>query len=893
MEKRSICSDPEAPIGGVSGLLDNRGSGKSRFLVSISCMILAASLQAGVLAAAVPRIVERRPGGPEIILEHHPESDVSCLAVAVAAGSAYETPGTRGISHFLEHMVFDGSERYSRIDISDWIDGTGAFLNAFTRKETTVYFLVVPSSRLEQGIEILSQMLLHSTFPQDEFEKERKIILEEIRKTLDDPASVRERFVERYLYRGSGLTEPIIGYPATIESISREQIMGFYRDHYRSDRMRVYLIGGFEPERARGWIHDYFPASAVEGSEPRVGHSARVPRWSGEVTVRSVEDLDPGLDMLIRMPSPLEPGFAASLLLSSMLGGERSPIPGIFEGLSLPEPEVSFEVHAGFSALRIHVPEGGERSAYLGAPGALAALSDWRPSPDEIDAARTAFLASEVIDREKYHFYVMLHGGKIALFGDAYLEAALEGVSGVGERDCRRTLERSFAQPRFNACLIEPAVESSPPAPGGSQYEVEILGNGCMVTALQRTGSGVAALHLMIGGRNCREGDAGRGITVLLHHLLESSAAGKSLGIELERLGARVQWADNPYIPFDDYYLSPSYSFIRLEAPAGNIEPALELLIDHLKASDLTAEDLTQALGPLQMQLRMRGGSATAALEGVIYGELFGDHPYGRSIFPAQELLGAVSIDDLTRFREAYISGGNVIASLVSPMPPADGMDLLTRHLSALPAGSVVDCPAQPGQGEHSVVERPIDKEGAYIGAGWYHSIEDPDRIAALLVAAEVLSRRMQLELRERQGLAYSTGCGVELLPGGAVVIASIGTRAQNIEVADKGVRSEIERLASEPPSPGEVLTAINRLVGRRSRSELSSINQALAACHDLFVTRGSVSMKSRIERVKVDRVTEIAGGSFPLSGAVFVRLVPSGEGTERHMPPAMRMKMR
>ena len=719
------------------------------------------------------------------------------------------------------------------------------------------------------------------------------MVLEEIRKTMDDPASVRERLVERYLYRGSMLTETILGSPAMVESISREQIVRFYRDHYRSDRMKVYLIGGFDPGRVRGWISDYFLSPPGNGQVAQDDHLAMIPRWSGEVTVRATEDLDPGLDMLIRFPSPLEPGFAAALLVSSMLGGERSPLPGLFAELSLPEPEVSLEVHAAFSALRIHVPEGGEHNAYLGVPGVVATLSGWRPSSDEIDAARTAFLSSEVFDREKYHFYVMLHGEKIALFGDTYLSAALEGVSGVGESDCRRLLERSFTQPRFNACLIEAAVESRAPMRVSAPFETETLGNGCSITALQRTGSGVAAFHLLIGGRNCRENDAGRGMTVLLHHMIESSSAGRELGIELERLGARVQWADNPYIPFDDYYLSPSYSFIRLEAPAENIESALERLLDHLEHSSITDEDLAQALGPLQMQLGMRGASATAALRGIIYRELFGDHPYGESIFPEPDRLGAVTIDDLVGFREDYVAGANMIASLVSPLPPAEGKELLGRLLSRLPQGTAVDCPVPPGSGTHSVLEKPIDKEGAYIGAGWYHPLDDPDRAAALLVAAEVLSRRMQQELREKQGLAYSTGCGVTILPEGAVVIASIGTRAQNIEIADKGIRAEIERLASEGPSPEEVRTAINRLVGRRSRSELSSINQALAVCRDLFIQGEIVSMKNRIWSVTAPDVTAVAIGSFPLDGAVFVRLVPSGEGAERKMPPAMRMKMR
>jgi zinc protease len=892
MENRSICSDPSATRTASFVRCSGRTRPVRTALVLLAVVLSSVSPARAAHAEAGGWIVERRPGGPEIILERHPESDVACLAVAVEAGSAYETPETRGISHFLEHMVFDGSERYSRLEISDWIDGTGAFLNAFTRKETTVYFLVVPSGELEQAIEILSQMLLHSTFPVDEFEKERKVILEEIGKSMDDPASVRERLVERYLYRGSRLSEPIIGYPATIGTISREQIIRCYREHYRPARMRVYLIGGFDAQRARGWLSDYFSGTEAATSATRGSRAGAVPRWSNEVTVRTDEGLEPGLDILMPFSSPLEPGFPAALITADLLAGERSPLPGLFSRLSLPEPEVSLEVHSAFSAIRIHVPAGGRHDDYLEVTRALTELSGWKPSPEEVEAARTSFLSSEVFDREKYHFYIMLNGERVALFGTAYLTAALDGVSGVGERDCRRLIERSFSQLRFNACLIEPSMEMPAPAGGPRSFETSVLGNGCTALAVQRTGSGVAAFHLLVGGRNCREGVNGQGMTVMLHHLLESSSAGKELAARLGGLGARVEWADNPYIPFDDYFLSPSYSFVRLEAPAERIETAIEQLVGHLRRSPITGEDLAQAGGPLRMELRVRGGSAAAALEKIVYRELFGDHPYGRSMFPGQDQLEAVSPSDLEEFRRCYVTAGDMIASLVSPLPPADALGMLERLLSSLPQGTRTVCPPPPGPGKHAPVEEPTDKEGIYLAAGWYHPLEDPGAAAALLVAAEILSRRMQLELREKQGLAYSTGCSVELLPEGAVVIASIGTRAQNIDAADAGLRGEIERISSGAPGPEEVRTAVNRLVGRRSRSELSSINEAHAAGRDLFVTGEPISLKGRIERVTAAEVTA-AAGLFPLDRAVFVRLVPSGEGRERTMPPAMRMKTR
>ncbi len=838
------------------------------------------------------RVIE---GGPRVILEPHPESDIVCITVAVPTGSAFETPDTRGMSHFLEHMVFDGTERWSRIEMSDWVDERGAFLNAFTRKETAVYFLVVSRADLERGIELLSQMLLHSIFPPDEFEKERKIILEELRKGMDDPSSERERLVDRYLYRGSALAEPIMGYAATVETMRREDVMRFYRERYRTDMMRIHLAGGFDVGQACEWIGDYFPAE-----EPDEGRSVSIysgfdlgPRWSGEMTVRNADDLEPGFDIIIPLPAPGAKEFPAALLAANILTGESSPLPALFDSLSLPGPETGFEVHARFSALRIHLPWSGESGEhYTEVPGALMTLAAWEPSDKEIESARKAHLSAELFDREKYHFYIMLHGEKIGLFGETYLDAALDGIRNVKPGDCRRCIRATFGSMDYNAFILRPGVSLSRPAEHGEE-EVRTLENGCIVTSRTRSNSGVAALHLLVKGRNCLDREAGfSGMSALLHALFESSAAGKELSRALEERGCRLQWQDNPFIPMDDYYLNPSFSFVRLEAPADEIEPASRLLLDFLGNGVLTEEDLKKVMGPFMMELGVRGGSASGTLREVVYRELFGDHPYGSPIFPEPGRLRAVVMEDVASFRERYMRGGNLIASLVSPMPRGDALDLMSRVFAGLPPGESDECPLMPVMESYREVTDTIQKEGAYLAAGWLVHEDDPDRLATLLVAAQVLSRRMQQELREKQGLTYSTGCGMTLVPGGAVAMATIGTRGQNMEAAESGIKSEIERFAAEPPTEEEIEIAMSRLLGRRARSELSSINEASAAGSDLFMTGVPVSMNERIARVAAVDVSS-AAAEFAIDRALLVRLVPGEGAGKESTPPAMRMPMR
>ncbi|HSG28697.1 MAG TPA: insulinase family protein, partial [Candidatus Krumholzibacterium sp.] len=367
----------------------------NRGTISIICLLVAAMMPAvpvlvSAAPAGMPAALAMMPaapaaggremtlsGGPQLVLQHYPESKVFCIAVSVEAGSALESPEMRGVTHLLEHLCFDGTERFSREQISSWVDERGAFLNAFTRKETTVYFLLAGREYLEEGIELLSQMLLHSVFPEDELAKERKVVLEEIGHSIDSPGQERSMFVDRYLYRGSDLTEPVIGYPATIESMSRESIAAYYHERYRPGRMKVLLMGGFDPGSAAGWIGDYFsgPGKSGQGSL-----SGGVPRWSCEITRRTSEDMAAGIDLLVPVPGVGEGDFGAVLLLEELLHSGRNPLSVALAGAGLPDAETSLEVHAGFSALRFHVDAvSGDGEGLYALPAMIGSLADWRP----------------------------------------------------------------------------------------------------------------------------------------------------------------------------------------------------------------------------------------------------------------------------------------------------------------------------------------------------------------------------------------------------------------------------------------------------------------------------------------------------------------------------------
>jgi len=584
--------------------------------------------------------------------------------------------------------------------------------------------------------------------------------------------------------------------------------------------------------------------------------------------------------MLVRLPAVPDRDFPAALVASRLVAGEDSPFSRALAERSLRAPETSVETAGGFSALRIRVacPES-LLSACGEIPALVRALADWKPSPEEVEKAKAGFLASEALDREMYHFYIMSHGEAIALHGERYLDRISEGVRRVGARECARAFERYFREPQWNACVTRGATaeSASRDAPPSTEASYEPLPGGGVAGEARRPGSAAAAIHLLLRGRSCAGNGEEPGLVELLMTVLEVSPGGVSLASGLEALGARVSFGDNPYVPQDDYLLSPAFAFVRLEGPAERIEEAAGLLGEFLSGDAITEDALVEARAALSAETGMRSGSPYYALRAAMMQALFGDHPYAAPLFPSRPALARTTADDLRVLRAAIFARGNVAATMVSPLERAEAMAVLAGLVDRLPPGPAVACPPFPGPAAPGPVEKPVRAEGAYLAAGWLVPAESAIGTAAASVAAEILARRMQLELREKRGLAYSIDCSASPLPGGAAVTAYLGTGAARLEEARAALEAEIRGLRERPPDDGEIATAKSRLLGKRSRSELSSVNGAYAL--GLGVLLGGdgapLPLGPAVASARDEDVRSIVERTLVWERAVEIRLVP------------------
>src|SRR5436190_142176 len=167
------------------------------------------------------------PNGLDIVAEVNPDSHSFAAGLFVKTGSRDEDPAINGVSHFLEHMMFKGSEKYTWEDVNRIFDEIGARYNAFTSQEMTAYYANVLPEFTEQAIEHLSH-LLRPAIRNEDFTTEKKVILEEIAMHLDDPGHrLYERLMEQHFGKHP-LAMSVLGTPASIEKLERGQMADYF-----------------------------------------------------------------------------------------------------------------------------------------------------------------------------------------------------------------------------------------------------------------------------------------------------------------------------------------------------------------------------------------------------------------------------------------------------------------------------------------------------------------------------------------------------------------------------------------------------------------------------------------------------------------------------------------
>ncbi|HUV30748.1 MAG TPA: pitrilysin family protein [Acidobacteriota bacterium] len=902
---------------------------------TVSITVLVAVLVVTALTVRVTANTEtfRLENGMEVILKENHSSPMVASVVFVKSGSKYESNFENGITHFLEHLLFDGTVNQSREELDASISDLGGYINAFTAKDMTGYLVLLPKQFIEYGLAVQADMLFCSTLPEEELPKERKVVMEEINRSADYPGSAAQAFFTEKAYAGTPYSRPVLGFKPFIENIPREAIIAYWKQAYTPDNMIMLVIGDFDSGQMKETVTGLFGAfsgmaaadspAALPGAESRSGPQVILGAGlSGRNVYDTVANVTSTyVDFSFAAPHYQDQDYVPFNLLTEYLAlDEISPLKRALTAGADPlatEVSVSLVTRSEFSRLEVSVilqdTDRADRVVET-VVGELSGLGSRAADPEALEGIKTSVKCSNIYNTEKLHYYGFIIAPMIMTAGWDFIEQYPDLLSRVTWAQCQQAAHKWLDQPDFVATTVRPVGESgqppyvpdeimaeevtgyfdtvtlpqydltalpalSFPATDSVKFELddrasyvsEVLENGLTLIIKSGPDSRVFGMTVLGKGRTVNEPEGKAGITDFVNRCLEKGTLTRSaseFSRDLARIGANLTLYDNPWIPFDDRYTTRGYSFIKFETIDEYAGRGFGLLVDMLLYPAFDSAEVEKVRARMLGTIGRDATSPTNVARESYYQALFENKPYAQPIMGSARSIAGITREDLRRHHANVYSPENVILSIVTNLSVEEVRGWVRATLGRVTPVEFVSRTAEKADPLATVKERHVDlaKEQVSIYLGSALPGAGSADAVALAVATSILSERLFLNLREKQGLAYSTGASAHFDRDFGWYYCTIGTASNNYRTALDGLLLQIDKLKLDGPTEREVMRARNKTWGRMLSSRLSRVNQAFYLGVDGYLGRdvGHDSVFVRqLEQVDIESVRRAASRYF------------------------------
>jgi predicted Zn-dependent peptidase len=266
-----------------------------------------------------PSKVRPLPGGARLVVEPMPERHSTSVVLMFAGGSRLEDDRLGGVSHFIEHLYFKGTvRRPTSKEIADAIEGVGGFINASTDKELTAYWVRVPSEHMRLGVDVLFDIVANSRLDPADVEKERMVILDELRMYQDQPQDLVQNLFEELIWPGHPLGRDIAGTEESVSRLTRDDILEYADAHYRLPNLVVGAAGALDAGETVDLVAQGIALRADVDAEDGIGSPGPLDR--PHVLVRRRDTEQAHICLGARAFSYLDPDRYALDLLNTVLG---------------------------------------------------------------------------------------------------------------------------------------------------------------------------------------------------------------------------------------------------------------------------------------------------------------------------------------------------------------------------------------------------------------------------------------------------------------------------------------------------------------------------------------------------------------------------------------------
>jgi len=816
------------------------------------------------------------PNGFEVLCLPDHSAPVVSVQGWVRAGSIDEGEFMgAGLSHFVEHMLFKGTANRHYSEIATQIQDAGGYVNAYTSFDRTVYWMDVGLDDAEQGwkscLEVLADMLLNSTFPEEEFAKERGVIQREFAMGNDDPDRVIGKNLFAEAFRVHPFGQPVIGHLDVFNELSRDQLYQYYREHYVPNNMFLVVVGDVDVAELKEAVHDNFAAAPRATEQMRILPS-EPPQRGKRISREAYGTEITRLQMAWKIPGYTHQDYSALEVISTLLGDGKSSL------LHRELVEKKQLAHSIYTYVYSPLEEG---TFILGAECDSEKEEELRRGIEEIIARVLVdgFNDDEVSKVKRMLYMQWLYGcnsmrGLAASIGADWMRTAnphfskkqMEQLLEVKNSEVQEVAARYFQDETLTEVVLFPKGEEEQKREIHSQkVSREIirkeLSNGMVLLCGVDDKLPLQSTYLAFRGGLLNENAQNNGASTMLAPLMlrgTKTRSGEEIAKEIETKGGRLSATSGVN--------TCGFSLSQL---AEDAELGVELLSDILINPALSEDELEakkrKRLASISESLQQPSIRAVLKLRE----KLFADHSYGFSHQGSLESVGALQAEQMQKLHEQCISAENGVLAVWGNIDPMKLEDLWEEKLagfSSFSAGqqlfSDLSAETEPLLTEEVICSQTMEKEQAIFALGIETAGMQPENSEQRLIVdvlEEVcsdLSSRLFTRIREELGLAYFVSAAqFSGLERGALYFY-LGTSGEQLAQAEEEMKKAIAELAEQGISSEEFSRAKVSMLSKFQLSLQGLSSRAQSAALDELYGFGAefhLGLADRLKNLSLD----------------------------------------
>ena len=844
--------------------------------------------------------------GLTVILKEDHSAPVAAVQVWVKTGSANETAEEAGLTHQIEHMIFKGTPTQNTGEIARTIETSGGRINAYTSFDRTVYYVEIDSARFDTALDVLLDTVQHSLFDAAELKKEKEVVLEEYRRSLDIPENQLSWAMMALCYQKHPYGRPIIGYEKTILSFDREMILKYMDKWYTPRNMVVVAVGDFEAAKAlesiKKLVQNFPQRTGAEPSRPVEPAQTELRKTIKNARVQQVY-----LDLCWHIPAITHEDIYALDVLEVILGQGKTS--RLYRGLKM-EANLVYHVSAGAYALAdpslfsvdatLHPKNLDPVLAAMGKE--IFTVTQTPVTPSELSKAKNQASAAFIFAMEDMAGQAKTLGFFQTMTGDMYnADAYLSKIKQVTAEDILRVSQAYLRPENLSIGLMAPEGEQinlekdvvislfkGAPYKAPSQEkmstrienatEMHTLKNGMRVIIKENNRlPEVSILGAFLGGKRL-EKDGEWGISGFVAEMLTRGTKKRTAADIAETVES---WAGSLEGFSGRNSMGVSGKFLSKDLYAG-----LELLSDLILHVDFPPVEIEKVREDILAAIKAKKDRPTAQLFELFYKTLYLHYPYGHPATGTIETISHMTRSDLNTWYKSVRIPSNFVLAVVGDLE----RDQLIPYLETLfdPfQPSTTTLPAiEPEPPLTGVRKAHLKRPGAqthlsvgYLGAGLTNSNNPP--MALVDTALSGMGGRLFQRLRDQKSLAYAvTAFRSPGLETGAFGVY-LACDPDKLSPARKAVFHELELLREKGLTDEELAAAKRYLLGNLKIGMQTNGSQAMQMALDELYGLGYDHMPKYIQKIESVTRADVNGAVKEIilpDRYILVTVGPAGE---------------